>query len=246
MTDANDPETVLIPGGRDVRASLDRADGSDHERADGSDHERADGSDRDPGGDETTACVVACPPHPQHGGTRHDGRLQAVSTTLRDRGIDCLRFDYGAWDGGAGELADVRSALAWASDRYDRVGLFGYSFGGCLALVAAAKFGDAAAGSALTAVSALAPARRVAPDVDAAAAVDRIAVPLQVVYGTRDDTAEWGPVVEAARERAGERGTDAVSVVELEADHFFVGRTDRIGGTVGSWLADRVAIDDDR
>jgi alpha/beta superfamily hydrolase len=245
MTDAADSETVLVPGGRDVRASLDRAAGSDHERPAGSDHERPDRNDHERNSDDATACVVACPPHPQHGGTRHDGRLQAVSATLRDRGIDCLRFDYGAWDGGPGELADVRNALAWAGERYDRVGLFGYSFGGCLALVAAAD-ADVDAESPLAAVSALAPARRLTSDIDAVAALERIAVPLQVSYGTRDDTAEWRPVVEAARKRAAERGADAVSLVEFEADHFFVGRTDRIGERVGSWIADQLLFGDDR
>ena len=168
-----------------------------------------------------------------------------MSDAVGNRGIDCLRFDYGAWDGGPGELADVRNALSWAAERYDRVGLFGYSFGGCLALVAATG-PDSGVGSSLSAVSALAPARRLAPEIDAAAAVNRIAMPLQVVYGTRDGTAEWEPVVEAARKRAAERGTDAVCLVELEADHFFVGRTDRIGETVGAWIADRIAFSDGR
>ncbi|SEH65948.1 hypothetical protein SAMN05192561_12313 [Halopenitus malekzadehii] len=244
-----EPETVLIPGGRDVRASHDRAHA----------------------GRDAAACVVACPPHPEHGGTRHNGHLQAVSSVLRDRGVDCLRFDYGDWDGGPGELADVEAAMAWARDRYDRVGLFGYSFGGCLALVAAA---DADRGE-LVAVSALAPARRVADGIDAVAAIDRIAVPPQVVYGSRDTTAEWEPVVERARaletggsdsEAAGaastgsdpaaeadagegatwsdptEAGSDhsAVSLTEIPADHFFVGQADRVGETIGSWLADRL------
>jgi len=75
-------DTVLIPGGRDVRATLDTA-ASDGSRAD--------------------AVVVACPPHPQQRGHRGDERLAAVSEAPADRGIDCLRFDYGDWDEGYGE-----------------------------------------------------------------------------------------------------------------------------------------------
>ncbi|MFB6303693.1 MAG: alpha/beta hydrolase, partial [Haloferacaceae archaeon] len=66
-------EPVLVPGGRDVRATLDRTGDAD-------------------------AAVVACPPHPQHGGHRGDERLVAVAERLTDAGVDCLRIDYGPWD----------------------------------------------------------------------------------------------------------------------------------------------------
>ena len=84
-------ETVLLPGARDVRATLDTP--------------------------EADACVVACPPHPQMGGKRTDRRLQAVSDHLAPD-VACLRFDYGAWDEGRGEVADCRNALAWAREEY--------------------------------------------------------------------------------------------------------------------------------
>ena len=111
-------DTVLIPGGRDVRATLDIA-ASDGTRSD--------------------AVVVACPPHPRHGGHRGDERLVAVGDALAARGIDCLRFDYGAYDEGYGECTDADNAIGWALKRYDRVGIFGYSFGGTVALVTAAS-----------------------------------------------------------------------------------------------------------
>ncbi|MCO8267618.1 alpha/beta hydrolase, partial [Haloferax sp. AB510] len=117
-------ETILVPGGRDVRATLDRA------REDG-----ADGTDD--AADRVDTVVVACPPHPQHQGHRGDARLVAVSDALTARGADCLRFDYGPWDEGYGERADTLRAVEWAAERYDRVGLFGFSFGGAMALLAA-------------------------------------------------------------------------------------------------------------
>ncbi|ESP88205.1 dienelactone hydrolase family protein [Candidatus Halobonum tyrrellensis] len=207
--------TVLVPGGRDVRATLDRADES--ERGDGATTSAEAGAD---------ACVVACPPHPQQRGHRGDERLRAVSDALGSRGVDCLRFDYGDWDEGYGERADARNAVGWAGERYDRVGLFGFSFGGCIALLAAAEVSVAA-------VSALAPTARLAEDLDAAAALDRVDCPVQVVYGSRDTTADWEPVVERARDR----GAD---VVELSADHFFVGQAGKVGETAGEWLAGRL------
>ncbi|SFR58033.1 hypothetical protein SAMN04487947_2513 [Halogeometricum rufum] len=211
-------ETVLIPGGRDVRATLDVA-GSDGENA--GDDAGGDGEPVD--GTASEAVVVACPPHPQHGGHRGDGRLVAVSDALGRRGVDCLRFDYGAWDEGHGELADAHRAVEWAADRYERVALFGFSFGGAMALLAAAGGAD------VRAVSALAPAHRLAEDLDVVAAFPDVPVPVQVVYGTRDDVAAAHLVAERAREFE-------QAVVELEADHFFVGQEEKAATAVVDFL----------
>ena len=202
----SDRESVLVPGGRDVRATLD-----------------------DPGDGE--ACVVACPPHPRMGGRRTARRLRAVSDALGERGVACLRFDYGPWAEGEGERTDARKALAWARERYGSAGLFGYSFGGAVALLAAAA--ESEAGTPPAATSALAPAGRLEAGLDAAAAVESVDCPLQVVYGERDTTANWGSVVERAR------GVGA-EVVELSADHHFVGQDRRIGGVVAAFLVERL------
>ncbi|RLM50659.1 alpha/beta hydrolase [Halorubrum sp. Atlit-28R] len=210
-------DTVLIPGSRDVRATLDAA---------------ADDGARD-GPDDATradAVVVACPPHPQQRGHRGDERLRAVSDALTDRGVDCLRFDYGDWDEGYGETTDADAAVGWARERYDRVGLFGFSFGGTVALVAAASR------PGLAGVCALAPTARLNPDVDAVAALDDLAergVPTRVLYATRDSTADWVPVVE----RAGELGIETVA---FESDHFFVGRSGTVGEAAAAFLGERL------
>ncbi|GAB6863032.1 alpha/beta hydrolase [Haloplanus litoreus] len=194
-------ERIHLPGGRDGRASLD--------------------ADADADAD---ALVVACPPHPQHGGTRHDVRLDAVSDALPAR-IDCLRFDYGPWDGGRGERADARTACEWAADRYDSVGLFGYSFGGGVALLTAAEV--------TTPVAALSPVAHLDDGSDVVAAVSRIDAPLWIGYGTRDDTVDAERVAEAAR--------DAGVAAEIEtfpADHFFVGQEPTVGGRVAAFFDD--------
>jgi hypothetical protein len=200
-------ETVLVPGARDVRGTLDSA---------------ADAADDADGGAD--AAVVACPPHPQFGGNRRDRRLRSVCEALNAVGIDCLRFDYGEWDDGYGEREDARNAVRWARERYDRVGLFGYSFGGAMAILAAADVD-------VRAVSALAPAAQVAPDLDVVNALERLPCRTQVVYGSRDETAEWGPVVETAREL----GHD---VVECSADHHFVGQDGKVGDAVSGFFAE--------
>jgi alpha/beta superfamily hydrolase len=219
-----DSETVLVPGGRDVRATLDAPDAD--------------------------ACVVACPPHPQMGGKRSDTRLVAVAETLAPAAAT-LRFDYGPWDEGRGELADARRAIAWARDRYDAVALFGYSFGGCIALLAAAREsragdqrepahggseGDAtgerhanAEETSLAAVAALAPASRLSADLDAAAELDVVDAPGYVLYGERDTTADWEPVVERARALGW-------TVESMGADHHFVGQASKVGTKCGEYL----------
>jgi alpha/beta superfamily hydrolase len=217
----SDSESVVVPSDRDVRATLDR---SDAEGAAGDDAEGAAGDDAD-GARGADACVVACPPHPQMGGNRRDARLRAVADELD---CDCLRIDYGAWDEGRGELADVRDAYAWAREEYDQVGLFGYSFGGCLALVAAAR--ESEAGRPPFAAAALAPAARLSDGVDAVAAVEAIDAPVGVVYGERDTTVDAAAVAERVRERGG-------SVEVVSADHFFVGQTSDVAERIARMLS---------
>jgi hypothetical protein len=192
-------EPVLLHGARDARGTLDSADPV---------------SDR---------VVVACPPHPRHGGGPTDQRLRAVSDRLLDDGVDCLRLEYGPWAEGRGERRDVATAVEWARERYDRVGLFGYSFGATLALVVAAE-------GEVDAVSALAPAASVG-DEDAVAAVGAMAVPTQVCVGERDTSVEWEPVAEAARERG-------LRVETFSADHFFVGQARTVAAAVGAFLVE--------
>ncbi|RDZ90382.1 alpha/beta hydrolase, partial [Haloferax sp. Atlit-6N] len=131
---------------------------------------------------------------------------------------------------GYGARADTHRAVEWAAGRYDRVGLFGFSFGGAMALLAAAE------GAAVDAVSALGPAGRLADDLDAVAAFDRIPVPVQVVYGTRDDVADWEPVVERAREYH-------QPVVEFAADHFFVGQEAKVAAAVADFLIPNLGVE---
>ena len=195
---------VVVPGARDVRATLDSPD---------------EGSD---------ALVVACPPHPEFGGSRTDRRLVALGEYLTERGVACLRFDYGDWDEGYGEREDARNAARWARERYDRVGLFGFSFGGGVATLAAASLDPQP-----DAVGLLAPASRLTEDLDAAAALADVDAPVVVLYGTRDDTAGWEPLVEAAREQGR-------TVVEFSADHFFVGQEEKVAGEVGEFLVERL------
>lgn len=193
------PEDVLIPGARDVRGSLDTADAPE--------------------------CVVACPPHPEYGGSRRDGRLRAVGSALAGREIACLRFDYGGWDGGEDEQQDVANAVRWATERYEGVGLFGYSFGGTMAILAAPSL-------SITGLSLLAPASSLTGlDADPARVLDAVDGPLQVIFGSRDSTVDSTPIAARIRDRGG-------TVLELSADHFFIGQEQTVADHVAEFFAD--------
>lgn len=196
---------IRLPGSRDVRATLD-------------------------GDGDAPALLAACPPHPQMGGDRHDSRVRAVSDALPHT-IDCLRFDYGQWDEGAGERADTRAALRWGRNRYEHVGLFGYSFGATIALLAGAPR-DGTPGPA--ALSALAPAAGATAGGDPVRALQSLTCPLQVLYGARDDVADWEPIVERARRRG-------ATVEGIAGDHFFVGQRAAVATRVADFFDARLA-----
>lgn len=179
-----------------------------------------------PNSEDAETIVVACPPHPQQGGTRSDQRLTAVSDALCEKGIACLRFDYGDWDEGHGEQEDVKNAVGWARERYDDVGLFGFSFGATMALLAATDI------EPLRAVCALAPDSG-RDEIDAVAALSDIDYPMKILYAERDDTADWEPVIERARELD-------IDVEGLSADHFFLGQEDKVAEQVVVFFDDKL------
>lgn len=198
--------SIVVPGARDVRETLN-------------------------GPDDASSVVVASPPHPQFGGSRSDQRLVAVADALADRGIACLRFDYGPWDGGPGELTDAVTGIRWADERFDSIGVFGYSFGGAVALCAAAD--SLETDWEICAVSVLAPVASIDGQLDAVSALSALAdrgVSLQVLYGTRDRSADWQPVVEHARDRG-------CALAAFEADHFFLAKHDDIAAHAVDFLS---------
>ncbi len=147
------------------------------------------------------------------GGSRADARLRAVSEALTDREIDCLRIAY---RDRATALRDVERALEWAQTRYERVGLFGYSFGGRVAVTVAS-----APPAPIACVSAAAPA----VDEPVSRTIDG---PLQVITGDRDRTVESVPdwLTAAATNRE-----------TFPTGHGFAGVLDALGTAVGRFVA---------
>jgi alpha/beta superfamily hydrolase len=89
--------------------------------------------------------AVICHPHPQGGGTMHNGVVRAVAHALVERGVLALRFNFrgveesgGRYDRGRGEQDDVAGALQWLLKQPEvdpwHVTIVGYSFGAWVGL----------------------------------------------------------------------------------------------------------------
>lgn len=171
------------------------------------------------------AAAVLCHAHPQHGGSMFDPVLHRVACSLHAAGLSTLRFNFrgvggseGRFDGGVGEVDDVRAALDLAARDHAELAVVGFSFGAWVGLRAAAADERVArlVGLGLPAVF----------DPAFLAAVAR---PRLLVQGERDD---WGDL-------AALRRTGAALTVVPGADHFFRGHLDAVAAATVAFLAPR-------
>jgi uncharacterized protein len=93
------------------------------------------------------AAVVLAHPHPLYGGTFHTKVVHHAAKALCRIGCPVLRFNFrgagaseGAFDGRAGEMADLRAALDFMAARYPGSALWcaGVSFGAWVAMAVGA------------------------------------------------------------------------------------------------------------
>jgi uncharacterized protein len=186
--------------------------------------------------DSPKAAAVMCHPHPQMGGTMNAPLLLALRDELVRRHYAVLRFNFrgiGDSEGesslGVDEVADAEGAVARVRsfDGDLPVVLVGWSFGAAVAVRLAAR-DDTLAGCV-----AIAPAVRPKPEISAGLPSGReveVDVPLLLICAAndelvaRDDCTGWA---EAAR---------AEVVVAGGANHFFWGKYEALGATVGDWL----------
>lgn len=98
------------------------------------------------------ATAIVLHPHPLHGGTMRNKVVHTLARAFDDLGVATIRFNFrgvgksaGAYGHGEGELADALAVAAWvrAARPGDAIWLAGFSFGGAVALRAAAPSGAA-------------------------------------------------------------------------------------------------------
>ena len=82
--------------------------------------------------------AVICHPHPLQGGTMHNKVVTMLERSLRESGLDTVRFNFrgvgaseGEFDNGLGEGDDLAAVVAWARRVHpgDALWLAGFSFG---------------------------------------------------------------------------------------------------------------------
>jgi len=155
----------------------------------------------------SSAGVVLCPPHPLHGGNRHDTRIVTVARELSKHGLLALCMDYGSYGRGIREVQHILDAVAFMQRKgISALGLLGYSFGAVVASNAAAT----AEADGFVAMSIL---RHVN---DLTAKLD-FEGPKLFVHGRRDDLASYSDFKRLYAETKGVKHK-----LVLDTDHFYM------------------------
>ena len=182
--------------------------------------------------DQAQAKVVIAHPHPQHGGNMHSLVVSTLFNHLVGAGCAVLRFNFrgvgsseGEHDFGVGEQLDVRAAvgaMAAAGDSQSPLVLAGWSFGADLALTC---------------------------DLPELAGWFLVAPPLRVLSADRlkaasDPRPKWLAVPERDQFNPPDQAQAAIvdwpnAVIHPVggADHFLVGRTDKLNELIDEFLA---------
>ncbi|MFC4310989.1 alpha/beta hydrolase [Steroidobacter flavus] len=174
--------------------------------------------------------AVICHPHPQYGGTMTNKVVYSIARAFNEAGAPSVRFNYrgvgastGGYDEGNGETDDALAVLDWAAQRWPgaRLMLGGFSFGGAVAIRAAA-------------------ARDVARLVTVAPAIRRVPVderslpqcPWLIVQGDRDELVDPNDIQQWVQSLPESPRLAMLSGVE----HFFHGRLNELRQVTVQWL----------
>jgi alpha/beta superfamily hydrolase len=180
-------------------------------------------------GEQVRHFGVVCHPHPLMGGTMDNKVVYTVSRAFQDAGAPTIRFNFrgvgrsqGEHEGGVGEMQDALAAIAHGRALWPGAGLWlaGFSFGGAVALRAAAPAGAARLVTVAPALS-----RVTGPE------FPWPACPWLVVQGDADDVVNPGEVLALGRRVPAPQIT-----VLAGAGHFFHGFLPALRLTVAQFL----------
>lgn len=179
---------------------------------------------------EAARVMVLCHPHPLYGGTMTNKVVHMLAKSANQLAAVAVRFNFrgvgrsaGTYAEGQGETEDALAVLAYARRRWPGLPLWlgGFSFGGAVAI-------RAAAASDVAALVTVAPAiRRVDVPTEALPSC-----PWLIVQGDQDELVDPADIQSWARALPVQP-----QVVVLEGvEHFFHGRLNDLRETVVSWL----------
>lgn len=185
-------------------------------------------------------------PHPQFGGTMNNQVVYSLYHTFVERGFSVLRFNFrsvgrsqGVWDGGPGELSDAASALDWLQlvkpdSKYCWIA--GVSFGTWIAMQLLMRrpeidgFICVAPPSNLYDFSFLAPCPSSG----------------LMINGDKDRVVPTNSVAELTTKLKTQKGIKITHTVIPGANHFFENKIDDLQAAVGSYLDERMVIDEEK
>ena len=154
--------------------------------------------------------VIACHPHPEHGGTMDNKVVTTVARAARETGLDSIRFNYrgvgkssGSHGDFEGECEDLDSIRSWVRSETDKTRfiLVGFSFGSAVAAVRANHIPECA-----HAVFIAPPAGRYPYPLN-------FNMPVSIIQGSEDEVVEADEV------------TEWVKAIESEYDYYYSGKT---------------------
>jgi hypothetical protein len=186
------------------------------------------------GRDDAPYCALVCHPHPMGGGTMHNKVVYHTMKALDGLGFPVLRFNFrgtgrsqGLHDDGHGEQDDVRAALDWLQQEFQRPILFaGFSFGANVGMRICC--GDSRVhGLIALGLPVVTEGRRYTYSY-----LPSCNQPKLFISGDRDP---YGPVakVEAVVATAPE---PKQMIWIQDADHFFVGKLDQVQAAIVRWV----------
>jgi alpha/beta superfamily hydrolase len=179
---------------------------------------------------EPAGVAVVCHPHPVYGGTMTNKVAHVLAKSFNEAGMAAVRFNFrgvgasaGTYDEGNGETDDAVAVLDWAVQQWPAAPawLAGFSFGGAIALRAAAV-------------------RDVHGLVTVAPAIRRVDVvgeklphrPWLIVQGDRDELVDAADIQRWAASLPVQPRLAVLQGVE----HFFHGRLNELRDVVVDWL----------
>ncbi len=177
--------------------------------------------------------VLICHPHPPSGGTMHNKVVYHAMKAFSSLGLPVLRFNFrgtgrseGVHDNGRGEVDDVRAAISWLDAKFGKPVIFaGFSFGSNVGLRACC--GDARVQGI---VSLGVPMHAAGRDYTYHFLPGCLQQKL-FISGSRDEFAN-----EESVKALVDSSPNSRLIWVLDADHFFVGKLDRVQIGIRGWM----------
>jgi len=175
--------------------------------------------------------AVICHPHPLFGGTMHNKVVYQTAKSLDALGTPVLRFNFrsaglsaGVHDRGRGEQSDVRAALDFLASEFPGVPLLlaGFSFGAWVGMRVGCE--DARVSHLI--------GLGIPVNSTDFSFLRKCNKPKLFVHGSND---EHG-AIEKVRALIPTLPGDNHLVVVQDADHFFAGKLDQLGGAINAWF----------